>query len=139
MTAAEDGTLRIWDTETATQRTVVKPTVGRPGRVAVTACAYGDDGALLAAGLNSGVLQLWDVRGAPVPEAGSARLAGTACHCQRRPRQGSQSLFCVSTMWVGRAPSLPGCAWHAEPLHGPQGAGSDTRPTFSIAAVKAGK
>jgi len=64
VTAAEDGTLRIWDTETATQRTVVKPTVDRPGRVAVTACAYGDDGALLAAGLSSGVLQLWDVKGA---------------------------------------------------------------------------
>jgi WD40 repeat protein len=63
VTAAEDGTLRIWDTETATQRTVVKPTVDRPGRVAVTACAYGDDGALLAAGLSSGVLQLWDVKG----------------------------------------------------------------------------
>ena len=43
---------------------MVKPTVTRPGRVAVTACAYGDEGALIAAGLVSGTLQLWDAKGA---------------------------------------------------------------------------
>ena len=64
MTASEDGTLRVWDTTTVGQRTVVKPSVDRPGRVPVTACAYGDDGALLAAGLGSGTIQLWDIKGA---------------------------------------------------------------------------
>ena len=63
VTASEDGTLRVWDTTTVGQRTVVKPSVDRPGRVPVTACAYGDEGALLAAGLASGTIQLWDIKG----------------------------------------------------------------------------
>jgi len=53
---------------------VVKPTVTRPGRVAVTACAYGDEGALIAAGLVSGTLQLWDAKGAHWSRADACAL-----------------------------------------------------------------
>lgn len=50
----------MWTLE---QRTVIKPSLSRPGRCAVTACAYAAAGASVAAGLGDGGIQLWDVRG----------------------------------------------------------------------------
>jgi len=63
MTCSDDGTVRIWDMWTLEQKTVIKPTLAKPGRVSVTAATYGTDGRLIAAGLNDGAIQLWDVRG----------------------------------------------------------------------------
>ncbi|KAL4433682.1 hypothetical protein ABPG75_000123 [Micractinium tetrahymenae] len=79
LTCSEDGTLRVWDVMEITQKTVVKPQLAKPGRVSVTSCAYSADGRLIAAGLQDGTIQLWDVRGkfghsaavglVPVPKA----------------------------------------------------------------------
>ncbi len=63
MTCSEDGTIRIWDMWELQQQTVVKPQLAKPGRVAVTACAYSTDGRLIAGGLMEGTIQLWDIRG----------------------------------------------------------------------------
>ena len=65
LTGSEDGTLRLWDTSNVVQRTVIKPTLAKPGRVAVTAVGFSCDGGLIAAGLMDGTLQLWDARGLP--------------------------------------------------------------------------
>lgn len=45
------------------QKTVVKPSLAKPGRVSVTACRYNADGGLIAAGLMDGTIQLWSVGG----------------------------------------------------------------------------
>ena len=67
MSCSEDGSVRIWDTEALTQRTVLKPTLSKPGRFTASACAYNSDGGMIAAGLKDGSIQMWDVRGAPPP------------------------------------------------------------------------
>lgn len=46
MTAATDGTVRVWDCEAIEQKMVIKP--GVPGRVPITACAYNAEGSLIA-------------------------------------------------------------------------------------------
>lgn len=63
MTSSEDGSIRIWDTWNVLQKTVIKPSLAKPGRVSVTSCCYSTDGGLVAGGLMDGTLQLWDVRG----------------------------------------------------------------------------
>ena len=63
MSCSEDGSIRIWDTEKLAQKTVLKPTLRKPGRVPVTACSYSRDGGLIVAGLKDGSIQMWDVRG----------------------------------------------------------------------------
>lgn len=63
LTSSEDGTLRVWDLWTLDQKTVIKPTLAKPGRVAVTACTWSHEGRLIGGGLMDGTLQLWDVRG----------------------------------------------------------------------------
>ena len=65
--ASEDGTVRLWNTETAKQATVIKPTHARTGpgvqRVGVSALTYaGEGGELLAAGCEDGSLHWWDLR-----------------------------------------------------------------------------
>ena len=67
MTCSDDGTLRMWDMWELQQRTVIKPQLAKPGRVAVTACAFGTDGTLIAGGLMDGTIQLWDVKGGWMP------------------------------------------------------------------------
>lgn len=70
VTCSDDGSLRIWNVLRSSsssrgsveQVMVVKPTLARPGRVAVTCCAYSTDGHILGAGLMDGTIQLWDVR-----------------------------------------------------------------------------
>ena len=68
LTSSEDGTVRVWDTWNVVQKTVVKPTLAKPGRVTVSMARYNNDGHLIVAGLNNGTIQSWDVRGMP-PEA----------------------------------------------------------------------
>ena len=63
LTSSEDGTVRVWDTHNVIQKTVVKPTLAKPGRVTVSMARYSNDGHLIVAGLNNGTLQSWDVRG----------------------------------------------------------------------------
>ena len=60
--------MRVWDTWNVVQKTVVKPTLPKPGRVSVSMARYSNDGHLIVAGLNNGTLQSWDVRGTP-PDA----------------------------------------------------------------------
>ncbi len=43
----------------------MKPTTARPVRTPVTTVAYGLEGKLIAAGLQDGSLQLWNVSGEP--------------------------------------------------------------------------
>lgn len=63
LTSSEDGTLRVWDLWQLKQKTVVKPTLTRPGRVPVTCCGWSPEGKLIGGGLMDGTLQLWDVQG----------------------------------------------------------------------------
>ena len=63
MTSSEDGSIRVWDTWNVLQKTVIKPQLAKPGRIAVTACAYNHDGGLIGGGMFDGTLQIWDVKG----------------------------------------------------------------------------
>jgi WD40 repeat protein len=63
LTSSEDGTLRVWDLWQLEQKTVIKPTLARPGRVSVTCCGWSPEGKLIGGGLIDGTLQIWDVRG----------------------------------------------------------------------------
>ena len=63
LTSSEDGTVRVWDTWNVVQKTVIKPTLPKPGRVPVSMARYNHDGHLIVAGLNNGTIQCWDVRG----------------------------------------------------------------------------
>uniref|UniRef100_A0A7S3R0D4 Uncharacterized protein n=1 Tax=Dunaliella tertiolecta TaxID=3047 RepID=A0A7S3R0D4_DUNTE len=63
MTSSDDGTVRIWDTSTIEQKTVIKPSLAKPGRTPVTTCAYGAEGRLIGAALLDGSIQLWSVQG----------------------------------------------------------------------------
>ena len=55
--------MRVWDTWNVVQKTVVKPTLAKPGRVSVSMACYNHDGHLIVAGLTNGTIQSWDVRG----------------------------------------------------------------------------
>ena len=68
--------MRVWDTWNVVQKTVVKPTLAKPGRVTVSMARYNNDGHLIVAGLNNGTIQSWDVRGT-LPEASSFRHPDT--------------------------------------------------------------
>ena len=63
ITSSADGTVRVWDMWAATQNTVIKPTLRKPGRTAVTAVRYNHNGTLIAGGLEDGTIQVWDIRG----------------------------------------------------------------------------
>lgn len=63
MTCSDDGTVRLWDMEGMKQKTVIKPTLSKPQRTAVTACRYSPDGRFIAAGLVDGTIQLWSGTG----------------------------------------------------------------------------
>ena len=63
LTSSEDGTVRVWDTWNVVQKTVIKPTLPKPGRISVSMARYNHDGHLIVAGLNNGTIQCWDVRG----------------------------------------------------------------------------
>ena len=97
MTSSDDGTVRVWDMWELQQKTVIKPSLARPGRVAVTACAYSTDGRLIGAGLMDGMLQVWDVRGEFVAETAvlsRARVLPTAMprHGFRWERDGAEGV-----------------------------------------------
>lgn len=63
ITSSADGTVRVWDMWAATQNTVIKPMLRKPGRTAVTAVRYNHNGSLIAGGLEDGTIQVWDIRG----------------------------------------------------------------------------
>lgn len=63
MTCSEDGTIRLWDTQNVTQKTVIKPQLQKPGRICVSACAYNDNGSSIAAGMVDGSIHIWDAKG----------------------------------------------------------------------------
>ena len=63
LTSSEDGTVRVWDTWNVVQKTVIKPTLPKPGRISVSMARYNHDGHLIVAGLNNGTIQCWDIRG----------------------------------------------------------------------------
>lgn len=62
-TCAHDGTVRLWDANLLKQKTVLKPTLRRSGRTAITTCCYNAEGSVIAGGLVEGSIQLWDVKG----------------------------------------------------------------------------
>jgi WD40 repeat protein len=55
--------VRVWDTHNLLQKTVVKPSLARPVRTAVTAVAYNSSGSFIGAGLADGTIQIWGVGG----------------------------------------------------------------------------
>ena len=83
MTCSEDGTLRLWDTATVVQKTVIKPTLQRAARVSVSACAYNADGSSIAAGLVDGSIQIWDSKGKP-PTEQTGKLASSKDRLKKR-------------------------------------------------------
>jgi len=58
-TCSEDGTVRIWDVNNMVQKLVLKPQLGKASRVAASTCAFSPSGALLAAGMVDGTIQVW--------------------------------------------------------------------------------
>lgn len=63
LTCSEDGSLRIWDVnDFNTQKQVIKPKLAKPGRVPVTACAWGRDGKCIAGGVGDGSIQVWNLK-----------------------------------------------------------------------------
>lgn len=63
LTSSEDGSLRIWDVnEFKSQKQVIKPKLARPGRVAVTTCAWDCDGKCIAGGIGDGSIQVWNLK-----------------------------------------------------------------------------
>ncbi len=85
MTSSEDGTVRIWDCANIAQKTVIKPQLARPGRVAVTTCAYSSDGGLIAAGLMDGTIQLWSATGkfgGSIATADGTSPSTSSCPCR---------------------------------------------------------
>ncbi|PNW83794.1 hypothetical protein CHLRE_04g217750v5 [Chlamydomonas reinhardtii] len=63
LTSSEDGTVRVWDTHNIAQKTVIKPSLAKPVRTAVTAVSYNTTGSLIGAGLADGTIQVWSVGG----------------------------------------------------------------------------
>ena len=63
MTCSEDGTIRLWDTNEVSQKTVIKPQLQKPGRICVSACAYNNVGSSIAAGMVDGSIHIWDAKG----------------------------------------------------------------------------
>ena len=53
----------MWDTHNVLQKTVVKPSLARPVRTAVTTVSYNSSGSLIGAGLADGTIQIWGVGG----------------------------------------------------------------------------
>ncbi|KAL7200966.1 hypothetical protein ACSBR1_032809 [Camellia fascicularis] len=63
LTSSEDGSLRIWDVnDFKTQKQVIKPKLARPGRVAVTTCAWDREGKSIAGGIGDGSIQIWNLK-----------------------------------------------------------------------------
>jgi hypothetical protein len=72
LTASEDGTLRLWDVTQVNkdggaaggkcQTAVIKPVGSKPGRLAVSACAWSPDGSMIAGGISDGSLQVWSAK-----------------------------------------------------------------------------
>ncbi|KAF5179253.1 Wd repeat-containing protein [Thalictrum thalictroides] len=63
LTSSEDGSLRIWDvTDFNSQKQVIKPKRGRPGRVPVTTCAWDRDEKRIAGGVGDGSIQVWSLK-----------------------------------------------------------------------------
>jgi WD40 repeat protein len=96
MTCSDDCTVRIWDCTTISQKTVIKPQLARPGRVSVTTCAYSSDGALIAAGLMDGSIQLWSSAGKFGSSAavGQVRCRAAALRLQRCSQPQAQASHC---------------------------------------------
>ena len=74
MTSIEDGSIRVWDTWNVLQKTVIKPQLVKPGRIAVTACRYSHDGGLIGGGMFDGTIQVWDVKGKEICAETSSNL-----------------------------------------------------------------
>eukprot|EP00268_Persea_americana_P017700 TRINITY_DN1856_c2_g1_i1.p1 TRINITY_DN1856_c2_g1~~TRINITY_DN1856_c2_g1_i1.p1 ORF type:complete len:647 (-),score=131.98 TRINITY_DN1856_c2_g1_i1:834-2774(-) len=63
LTSSEDGSLRIWDvSDFKSQKQVIKPKLARPGRVAVTTCAWDREGKCIAGGVGDGSIQIWTLK-----------------------------------------------------------------------------
>lgn len=84
--------MRIWDCENLKQKTVLKPTLRRAGRVAINAVAYNTEGSVVAGGLFDGSIQLWDVRGVLELELGKF-----VCCCSLLAESGGHGPFSLRT------------------------------------------
>ena len=88
VTSSEDGTLRVWDVESLVQKTVIKPSLGKPGRVSATSCAFNDTGSLVAGGMMDGTIQLWSAAGKAAAKTGKpgAKLPAWKLKVQEKQR-----------------------------------------------------
>lgn len=102
-----DGTLRLWDTWSIVQKLVIKPKIIKRARAAVTACSFSTDGQLVAASIDDGSIQLWDIRG----KVGTSAKVGLV-PAPRSQMIGKQSWSCLSrTEQYGKECHSPGkCA-----------------------------
>ncbi|XP_077980953.1 WD repeat-containing protein 70-like [Glandiceps talaboti] len=80
-TCANDGTVRIWNPNEGKQMKVIKFRGVDGRKTNPTACCYGRDGKLIAAGCQDGSLQIWDIRRqtlvSPVYKCVTAHMRGT--------------------------------------------------------------
>ncbi|QDZ20329.1 WD40 repeat domain-containing protein [Chloropicon primus] len=86
VTCSEDGTVRIWDITNLAQKAVIKPSLGKPGRVAATCCTYNGTGSLIAGGMMDGTIQLWSAAGKVGQAAKGAKVPAWKLKVQEKQR-----------------------------------------------------
>ncbi|XP_036333473.1 gastrulation defective protein 1 homolog [Rhagoletis pomonella] len=92
LTAALDGTLRVWHgLKSKEQKTVIKTRAQGGLRTNASACAFNRDATLIAAGCVDGSLQMWDTR----------KMFVNTTHCLRGAHQKDAEISSIQFSYMG--------------------------------------